>query len=190
MTENQSRKKYLSIITIVSILIPIVVAFLMFLPKNQQNTLDVSLLPHLHAILNSATAICLVLGFYFIKQRKSSIHKGFMLSAFIFSSIFLVSYVTYHYFGDHTIFGDLNNDKLLSEDEKEQVVGIRFIYYFVLLSHILLAAIVVPLVLLALYYAFSQQWAKHKKVTKWTFPVWLYVAITGVVVYFMIQPYY
>ena len=99
-----------------------------------------------------------------------------MLTAFVLSSLFLISYVTYHYFGKSTSFG---GEGL-----------IRTVYFFILITHIILAAVIVPLVLLTVYFAITGQFRKHNRIARWTFPVWLYVAISGVLVYFMISPYY
>lgn len=183
--------KYLPLIAVVSILIPVVVALLLMLPQTGKlGDLDVSFLPHLHAMLNSATAVSLIMGGYAIKLRKVSFHQTMMLTAFVLSSIFLVSYVIYHFQGTPTYFGDSNYDKVLSEEERQAVGGLRTVYLLLLITHILLATAVVPLVLLSIYFAFSKQLARHRKIVKWTFPVWLYVAISGVLVYWMISPYY
>ena len=111
-----------------------------------------------------------------IKQKKIEYHRTFMMSAFILSSIFLVSYVIYHNQVESTKFGG------------EGVI--KYLYYVILLTHIVLAAIVVPFVLLAIYYAWTKQIEQHKKIVKWTWPIWTYVAISGVIVYLMISPYY
>ncbi|MDW8288985.1 MAG: DUF420 domain-containing protein, partial [Flammeovirgaceae bacterium] len=172
--------KYLPLIALVSILIPVVVALLLMLPQTGKlGDLDVSFLPHLHAMLNSATAVSLIMGGYAIKLRKVSFHQTMMLTAFVLSSIFLVSYVIYHFQGTPTYFGDSNYDKVLSEEERQAVGGLRTVYLLLLITHILLATAVVPLVLLSIYFAFSKQLARHRKIVKWTFPVWLYVAISG-----------
>jgi putative membrane protein len=168
---------YLLIIGILSVVVPVLVAILMFIPQTGKlGDLDVSFLPHLNAMLNSATALSLMAGYVFIKQGNRRYHTTAMLTAFALSSLFLISYVIYHYQSPPTKFGG------------EGII--RGIYFFILLTHIVLAAIVVPFVLLSVYFAASRQFAKHRKVVKWTFPIWLYVAITGVVVYLMISPYY
>jgi putative membrane protein len=182
---------YLVLIGILSIAIPVVVALLFYLPQTGKlGDLDVSILPHFNAVLNSSTAIALIVGYYFIKQGKRKEHIASMVSAFTLSSLFLISYVIYHYQGTHTLFGDLNSDGILSDIEKESIGGIRTIYLVVLLTHILLAAIIVPFVLLSVYFGITKQYASHRKVSKWTFPLWLYVAISGVIVYLLISPYY
>ena len=169
--------RFLVLIAILSIAIPVVVAYLFYMPKGDEAAkVDVSFLPKLHAILNSLCALALITGYYFIKTGQQVKHRAAMLTAFVLSSLFLISYVTYHYFGKSTAFGG------------EGII--RTVYFFILITHIILAAVIVPLVLLTVYFAISGQFRKHNRIARWTFPVWLYVAITGVVVYLMISPYY
>jgi putative membrane protein len=171
--------------------IPVVVAILLFIPQTGKlGDFDVSVLPTLNAILNSATSVCLILAFLFIKQKNIKMHRNLMMTAFALSSVFLVSYVIYHFQAPSTRFGDINADGILDASELASVGSMRYVYLFILLTHIALAIIVVPLVLLAFYFALSKQIDRHKRMVKWTFPVWTYVAITGVVVYLMISPYY
>lgn len=168
---------YLAVIGILSVVVPVLVSVLLFLPQTGKlGDLDVSFLPHLNAVLNSATAISLLAGLYFIKRKQIVLHRTAMLSAIGLSSLFLISYVIYHYQAPHTKFGGEG--------------AIRIIYFLILITHIILAAIIVPMVLLSVYFAFSEQITKHKKLVRWTYPIWLYVAVSGVVVYFMISPYY
>ncbi|MFN3403574.1 MAG: DUF420 domain-containing protein [Cytophagaceae bacterium] len=183
---------FLVIIGILSVLIPVVVAVLFYMPQTGKlGDMNVSFLPHLNAILNSCTALALMVGFYFIKIKNNRrYHTTAMLTAFGLSSLFLISYVIYHYQGTHTIFGDVDGDKVLNEVELLSVNATRPLYVFVLLTHIALAIIVVPFVLLAIYFGITRQFSKHTKIVKWTFPIWLYVAVTGVIVYLMISPYY
>ena len=174
MTEAKD-KVYLPVITIVSILIPVVVVILMVLPgKDTQSSL--SALPLFHATLNGMTAILLLLGFYFIKNMKIIQHRFCMLTAFALSSIFLASYVIYHFNTGHISYGG------------EGII--KYVYFFILVTHITLATTVVPFALLAIYRALTNQIERHKKIVRWTFPIWLYVAVTGVLVYLMMMPYY
>lgn len=173
---SSNDKKVLTIIAVLSVAIPVVVAILFYMPKSGQADVDVSFLPTLHAILNSLTAIALIVGYFQVKRNNVKGHRAAMLVAFGLSAVFLVSYVTYHFLGERTIYG---GEGLL-----------KYIYYFILLTHIVLAVAIVPLVLLSVYYGISNQLAKHRKISKWTFPIWLYVAVTGVLVYLMISPYY
>lgn len=172
-----SNKKVLTLIAILSVVIPVAVAALFFLDKTTADaSVDVSFQPPLHAILNSLTAIALVVGYINIKKNNVKVHRAAMLTAFGLSAVFLVSYVTYHFLGERTIYG---GEGLL-----------KYIYYFVLLTHIVLAVVIVPLVLLSVYFGISNQLARHRRISRWTFPIWLYVAITGVLVYLLISPYY
>ncbi len=182
MLENQaigqSNRLYYWIIGTLSVLIPVAVAFLLF-GGNQYTRiegLNVSFLPHLNAVLNTATFLLLVAGFIAVKNKQVAYHRMFMMSAFVLSSIFLVSYVIYHNNAESTKFGG------------EGII--RAIYFFILITHIVLASVVVPFVLTTIYYAWTNQIAKHKKLVKWTYPIWTYVAATGVIVYLMISPYY
>lgn len=194
MTNNlapANDKKILWIIGVLSVAIPIVVAVLLFMPQTGNlGDLDVSFLPHLNAVLNSATAIALALGYYKVKTDKLAQHRMLMLSAFALSSIFLVSYVVYHFQAPSTRFGDLDHNGVLSESELLSAGYVRYIYFALLLAHIILAAVIVPFVLLSIYFGLTKQFARHKKVSTYTFPLWLFVAISGVIVYLMISPYY
>ncbi|MFT5913594.1 MAG: putative membrane protein [Flammeovirgaceae bacterium] len=184
-------KKILPIIAILSVVVPLLVAILMSFPQSGKlGDLDVSFLPHLNGTLNSATAILLIAGFLAIRSKKIELHRTFMLSAFVLSSIFLISYVIYHFQVPSTIFGDLDHSGDLNESEALAIEGVRSFYLVILLTHIALSTIIVPLVLLSIYFAFSNQIDRHKKIVRFTFPIWVYVAITGVVVYWMISPYY
>jgi putative membrane protein len=184
-------KNYKIWIGIVSILIPVVVAALIFLPIQTGLSKNwVSILPHLNGMINSLTILFLIAGYVMIKRGNINAHKKAMIASFILGSVFLVSYLIYHSSAPSTIYGDINNDGLLDEAEKLAVGTSRMIYLGFLLTHILLAIIVAPLVLTALVYALTGSFGKHRKIVKYAYPVWLYVSITGVIVYFMIRPYY
>lgn len=173
MISNDS--KFIPIITVVSILIPIVVAILMLLP-GQQIFGDLSILPLFHATLNGSTAVCLVIGVIFIMNRKRTAHKICMLTALSLSSIFLVSYVIYHFNTGHVVY---------------QGTGmIKIVYLTILLTHIVLATAILPMALFTVYRGLTGELNKHRKLAKWTLPIWLYVAITGVVIYLMMQGSY
>ncbi len=133
----------------------------------------VQYLPAANATFNSLSTVFLLLGFREIKNRNFSRHMKFMTSAFITSALFLTSYVIYHHFQGDT--------KFMTEGI------IRYVYFFILISHIALSAFVVPLVLSSFYLALTGKFQKHKKVSRWTFPIWLYVSITGVVIFFMLK---
>lgn len=185
-------KLYFRIILAISIAIPVVVALLLLIPgkENLSNSFDVTFLPKLNAIINSAVTLLLIAGFIAIRNKKQNTHKSFMLTAFFLSGLFLVSYVTYHFLASESKFGDLNHDGVLDAAENAAAGSTRYIYYFILLTHILLSTAIVPMVLFTIYRSFAGQFEKHRKLAKWTLPVWLYVSITGVVVYLLIAPYY
>jgi len=189
---NTKQKSYIKLIWVLSIAIPVVVGFLIFAPEKIEGAGDwVYMLPHLNATFNSITAIVLLLGLYFIKQKNIKAHKSMMSIAFILGSLFLVSYVVYHSTADSTVYGDVNGNGILEDAEKtSELMFWRGFYVVLLLSHILLAAIVVPFVLFAFYYALTDKIEKHKKIVKWTFPIWFYVSVTGVIVYAMVSQYY
>lgn len=169
--------RFLVLIAVLSVVVPLLVAFLLFMPQTGKlGDVDVTFLPKLHAVLNSLTAFALLAGYYFVKNRNVRYHRFSMVTAFVLSSFFLISYVTYHYQAAPTAFGGEG--------------ALRYFYYFVLLTHIVLAVVIVPLVLLSIYFGWSNQVERHRRVSRWTFPLWLYVAVTGVLVYMLISPYY
>jgi putative membrane protein len=188
---KRNDNKFLWLIGVLSVAIPIVVALLLFVPQTGQlGDLNVSFLPHLNAVLNSATAIALLTGFVLIRKGQIKEHRVAMLSAFMLSSIFLVSYVVYHIQAPSTRFGDLDHNNIVSEAEKAAAGTIRYVYFALLLSHIVFAAIIVPFVLSSVYFGLSGQIERHKRLSKYTFPMWLFVSVSGVIVYLMIKPYY
>ena len=117
-------------------------------------------------------------------------HKRINIVAFVLSSLFLVSYILFHWLAPETKFGDINGDSVLSPEESAAAGSIRYVYYVILITHIILAAVVLPLILLSFNYGLQMQVEKHKKIVRWAFPIWLYVTVTGVIVYLMVSPYY
>jgi putative membrane protein len=150
----------------------------------------VQYLPKLNAVLNGTCSILLLISLYFIKQGRITMHKRVNILTFCLSSLFLVSYILFHYLKPETLYGDIDGDGLLSDAEKATAGSTRYIYYVILTSHIILAAAVLPLILLSFYRGLQMQVEKHKKLVRWAFPIWLYVTVTGVIVYIMISPYY
>lgn len=136
----------------------------------------VLLLPRLNAILNAICSILLLLSLYFIKRKQIATHKKINITTFILSSLFLVSYIIFHATGIKTTYGGTGM--------------IRTVYYFILITHIILAAIVLPLVLFSFQKGLQMKIESHKRLVRWSYPIWLYVTVTGVIVYIMISPYY
>jgi putative membrane protein len=168
--------RYNRLINIVAIAIPLVVAVLLGVRQKVDLGEWTKILPHVNAVINTLTALFLIAGLYFIQRKNISAHRRVMTLAFLLGSFFLISYVLYHLSNESTAFGGNGL--------------IRPIYYFLLISHIVLSVVVVWFVLRAVYFAYSNQIVEHKKAVKWAFPIWLYVSITGVIVYLLISPYY
>jgi putative membrane protein len=164
-------------ISLIAVIVPVVVAILLFMPSKIDVASDwVYFLPHLNAVINSAATVALIAGVVYIKKGNIDYHRAAMTAAFGLGAIFLVSYVIYHATAESTTFGGQG--------------WIRPVYYFILITHIVFAAVALFPILLAYYYGYTDQRIKHKKVVKFAFPIWLYVTVTGVVVYLMIRPYY
>lgn len=167
-------KAFNAIIIFVSILIPVVVAVLSRV--RIPNIAPLDMLPPIYAIINGATAILLVVAVIQIKRGNKSKHQVLMKINILLSLLFLIMYIAYHVTSEMAIYGG------------EGII--RYVYYFILASHIILSGILVPLVLLTYKHAALGEYLKHRKLAKITFPIWFYVAVTGVVVYLMISPYY
>ncbi|WP_297335441.1 DUF420 domain-containing protein [Algoriphagus sp.] len=164
-------------IIFISILIPVAVAVLLFMPQKVDLGADwIYFLPHLNAIMNTAASFALILGLIFVKKKMYSYHGATMSVAFGLGAIFLISYVIYHGSAESTSFGGEG--------------WIRSVYYFLLITHIIFAAVALFPILFAYYYGYTNQREKHRKVVKYAYPIWLYVSVTGVIVYLMISPYY
>jgi putative membrane protein len=189
-TWKQNDKKAYWLIGVFSAIVFLAVTIL------DQITLEVDLgfNPHIFATLsasvNSAVSVLLLAGLYFVKQKNFATHKKVMLFAMGLSVLFLVFYIAHHLFAGQTRFGDINHDGELDSLELQAAGSMRMVYFFIISTHIILAGLVMPFVLLSAYRALTGEWPKHKKLVRYTFPIWLYVAITGVVVYWMISPYY
>jgi putative membrane protein len=147
-------------------------------------------LPKLNAILNGTCSVLLLISLYFIMHGNVTMHKRINILTFVLSALFLVSYITFHYLAPETKYGDLDGNHVVSAAEKATAGNLRYVYYVILISHIILAAGVLPLILLSFYRGLQMQVEKHRKLVRWTFPIWLYVTVTGVIVYLLISPYY
>jgi len=143
-----------------------------------------------NALINSLVTVCLLAGLLAVKNKNYNLHKKIMITAILLSMLFLLSYIAHHLLAGETKFGDLNHDGILGIKKKLQAGNLRLIYYFLLITHIPLAAIILPFILFTAYRAMTGEFARHKKLTRYTWPLWFYVAVTGVVIYCMISPYY
>lgn len=151
---------------------------------------DFSFLPPFHASVNALTAIVLVLAFYFIKQKNIAAHRKAIYVAMGLSVLFLLSYVAYHFTSPEIKFGDTNLDGLVDAAEAAAVGSSRTFYLILLITHITLAGLILPFILFTFIRAYTGQIERHRKMAKWVFPLWLYVAITGPICYYMLMPYY
>lgn len=169
-------KRFFILSIVVSIIVFSVVVVLNVLPKQDFIPSFVGYLPLLNAFINGTCSILLLASLYFIRQKNILAHKRINITAFFLSSVFLVSYILYHYFSVEVKFPSAN--------------PLRPVYLVILLTHILCASLILPFILMSFYRGLNMQVEKHKKIVRWTYPIWLYVTITGVIVYLMISPHY
>ncbi len=151
---------------------------------------DVHVFAKINAFINASIAVLLVAALVAVKQKSYALHKRLMMLALLLSVAFLVSYIAHHLLAGEAKFGDADHDGLVSEAEKLAVGSMRMVYYIILITHIFLAAIILPFILFTAYRGLTGEYAQHKKIAKITWPLWFYVAVTGPVVYWMISPYY
>lgn len=190
LTISKNDRKARIIIFSFSLVIFILISALGKYKLNVNLGFDEHIFAKANAVINSIVAVLLLAGLYYAKTRRYTTHRNIMLTAMALSVLFLLSYVLHHLFAGEARFGDVNHDGIVSETEKITVGSIRYFYYVLLGTHILLAGIVLPFILFTAYRALINENAAHRNLAKITWPVWLYVAITGPVVYLMISPYY
>lgn len=187
MLSEQKIKRARTLIIIASIAIPVVVAVLF---KVKIPGVDLSFLPPIYAGINGLTAVLLILALVAIKNKQPKMHERFIKLCMVLSLAFLALYVAYHMTSDSTVYGDLNGDGTRDALEKANVAGSLLPYTIILLSHIVLSVIIVPIVLFTYLFAWQGNFERHKKWTRFAWPLWFYVAVTGVIVFMMISPYY
>ncbi|BDS15143.1 DUF420 domain-containing protein [Aureispira anguillae] len=175
--QNATYKKLRLLVNIISVALPLIVgAMFQFKFTDFVWPFDVHLLPLINAVLNGTTALLLIGSLIAVKNKNINLHKQLIYAGMVLSLLFLVVYIMYHTTAGHTKFGGEGT--------------IRYVYFFLLLTHIVLAAIQAPFVLYAFLYGYTGQIKKHQKIVKFSYPIWLYVSITGVICYLMISPYY
>lgn len=170
----KDEKKFNKLIAVVSVIIPIVVAILFGVKL--PNVEPLSFLPPIYAAINGITAVLLLVAVWAIKMGNQKLHQNLMTTNIVLSLLFLIMYIAYHMTSDSTSYGGVG--------------AIKYVYYFILITHIVLSIALIPLVLRTYAMAYLKKFEDHRALAKYTFPVWLYVAVTGVVVYLMISPYY
>ncbi|MBD1380558.1 DUF420 domain-containing protein [Metabacillus arenae] len=179
MEHTNKGKNYTGIVITLSIVVNTLILALFFGPIGYGGdvTFDIKIFPRINAILNSFTFVFLLVALFAIKKKNIKLHKGFILAAFTTTLLFCVSYLTYHFLSvETTRYGGEG--------------FLRTVYFFILITHSFLAAIIVPLALFSLIWGWTGQITKHRKIVRWSMPIWLYVSFTGVIVYLMISPYY
>ncbi|WP_159887431.1 DUF420 domain-containing protein [Paenibacillus puerhi] len=170
-------RTYTGVITVFSLILIVIIACLFFMPGYEgQLGFDVSIFPLLNAIFNCFTFTFLLLSLFAIKKKKINVHRNWVFAAFGSTALFLVSYVIYHFLTEPTKFGGPD--------------WLKYTYFFVLITHVLLAIVNVPLALMTMASGLGRKVARHRKIARWTMPIWLYVSGTGVLVYLLISPYY
>ncbi len=177
LKSNNDKLIFRSIIGIsVFVFVVVIILNRKLIPVTIQTPQFIYALPKLNAILNGTCSILLLISLWFIKRKNIKMHKRINIFTFLLSSVFLVSYILFHYFVKETTYGGTGT--------------LRYIYYVILFTHIPLAALVLPLILISFQRGFQMQIEKHRKIVRFAYPIWLYVTITGVIVYLMISPYY
>ncbi len=186
--KNDKQAKWL--IGIFSFVVFSAVAILGNYKLNIDAGFDVHILAKANAFINSLIAVFLLAALAAVKKRKYQLHRNLMFVALGLSVIFLLSYIAHHLLAGEAVFGDSNHDGILSDDERLAAGNFRIVYLIILATHILLAAIILPFILFTAYRGLTAEFELHKKLSRYTWPLWLYVAVTGPIVYLMISPYY
>jgi len=186
---RNDRKAKILIFTF-SIIVFTLIVLLSRIKLNVDLGFNVHLFALANAVINTCVALLLVAGLLMVKMKNYRVHRAIMLTAMALSILFLVSYICHHLFAGETRFGDVNHDGIVSDEEKANAGSMRMIYYVILGTHIPLAGIILPFILFSAYRALTGDYPRHKKLVRITWPVWFYVAVTGVIVYLMISPYY
>ena len=187
---QRNDKKAQWFITVFSIVVFAAVVLLGNFKLQVQLPFDVHLFAKINAVINSLIAILLVAALVSVKQKNYRLHRNLMVTALLLSILFLVSYIAHHLLAGEARFGDINHDGIVSSEEKLAVGGLRILYFIILSTHIFLAAVTLPIILFTAYHGLTAEYVMHKKLARYTWPLWFYVAVTGPIVYLMISPYY
>ncbi len=151
---------------------------------------DVHIFAAINAFVNATIAVVLLAALVAVKKQRYELHKKLMMGALVLSILFLLSYIAHHLLAGEAKYGDSNHDGIVDEAEKLAAGAMRMVYLIILITHIILAAIILPFILFTAYRGLTSEFTAHKKLAKITWPLWFYVAVTGPIVYFMISPYY
>lgn len=188
LEKNDARARI--IIITLSVVVFVAVVLLGRYKADVQLGFDEHIFATINAFINSAVAVLLLGGLISVNRKRFVVHKRIMLTAMVLSALFLVSYIGHHLFAGETKYGDVDHNGILSATEAAAIEGTKMIYYIILITHIFLAAIILPFILFTAYRALIAEWPGHRKLAKITWPIWFYVAVTGPIIYLMISPYY
>ncbi len=188
LAKNDQKAKIF--IWVVSIIVFVAVAVLSKVKLNLNLPFNVHVFATFNAVINSLVALLLIAGLITAKNKNYETHRKIMLSAIVLSVLFLLSYICHHLLAGETMYGDIDHDGVLSFNETAMAGTTRLFYYILLITHIPLAAIILPFILFTAYRALIGEYEKHRKLVRITWPVWFFVAVSGVIVYWMISPYY
>jgi len=188
---NRALEKKMNYLAVVISIVVLALVGMMRRPEFKIKTdIDFSFLPPFHSTLNALAAVALIAALYFIKNKNMKAHRNAIYAAMVLSGMFLLSYVVYHFTNDAVKFGDANFDGVVDDAEKAAVGSMRTIYLLLLITHVTLAGVILPFILVTFNRAFTNQFDRHKKIARYVFPLWLYVAITGPICYLMLRPFY
>src|SRR6266498_2335324 len=187
---KKNDKKAITLIVIFSVVVFATVSVLGRVTLTINPGFNVHVFAKANAVINSMVGLLLLCGLIAVKAKRYFLHKRIMLTSMFLSILFLISYICHHLLAGEAKFGDVNHDGILSNEELKQVEGLRNVYLVILFSHIFLAAVMLPFILFTAYRGLTAEFAAHKKLARYTWPLWFYIAVTGPVIYRMISPYY
>jgi putative membrane protein len=189
LIKKDDRKAYW-LIGIFSVLVFVLVSILGKIQVDVSAGFDIHIFAKVNAFINSSVAVLLIWALVAVRNGHYKMHRNVMMTAMVLSVLFLLSYVAHHLLAGEARFGDIDHDGIVSAQEKLEAGSLRIVYLILLSTHILLAGLILPFILFTAYRALTAEWKAHKKLAKYTWPLWLYVAITGPIIYLMISPYY
>jgi putative membrane protein len=189
LIKKDDRKAYW-LIGIFSVLVFVLVSILGKIQVDVSAGFDIHIFAKVNAFINSSVAVLLIWALVAVRNGHYKMHRNVMMTAMVLSVLFLLSYVAHHLLAGEARFGDTDHDGIVSAQEKLEAGSLRIVYLILLSTHILLAGLILPFILFTAYRALTAEWIAHKKLAKYTWPLWLYVAITGPIIYLMISPYY
>jgi putative membrane protein len=186
----KSDRQARTIILTVSVIVFLAVALLSKIKVDADLGFSSHVFAQINAVINTIVSLLLLAGLYMVRKRNFVAHRNVMMTAIVFSVLFLVSYIAHHLLAGETLFGDRNLDGVVDAAEKAAVGSLRLVYFVLLITHIILAAIILPFILFTAYRALTGEYDRHKKLARYTWPLWFYVSVTGPIIYLLISPYY